>query len=162
MPLVPLNLFTPLFAAIQTAAEESMVLYNRGLDPCDKEKDITVLNYLGVKLQVSVDTAKQIAQPALNINNTNEPSLGIGKVSDTLGAPNAGEEAPIGTVDMKKAAELFGAVFAAKLAPVLTLQIDAYIRTGTVNTTVAPGIPTAGSPSVQATTAPGIGTGVVI
>jgi len=162
MPLLPIALFTPLFAAIQTAAEESMLLYNRGLDPCDKEKDIVAMNFLGVELKVSVDTAVQIAQPALNINNKTEQSMGIGTVSKSLGAPNAGQKAPIGTVDMKKASELFGAVFAAKLAPVLTTQIDAYIRTGLVQTTVAPGILTAGSAAAQATTTPGIGTGIMI
>jgi len=53
----------------------------------------------------------------------------------------------------------------AKIALDLAMAIDSYVRSGTVITTVAPGIAvaTAGSPAAQvgATTAPGLGNGAV-
>ena len=93
MPLVPLTLFPTLFDAINEAARESIYLYQRGMDPTDKEKDIKLEQPLGLPdINVAVDCSKGIANPIANIVNNNEQE---------------GYE----TIDMEKAADLFGMVF---------------------------------------------------
>jgi len=135
MPLVPLSLYPTLYAAIKDAAEQAMILYNRGLDPLDKATNIEVGSDPFPKIKISVDCSKT-ASP---IGNTAKPN-------DK-------------TVVPEKAAELFGLAMAANLTPVLVKEFDAYIRTATVTTPPGVAVTTAGSAVAQTgvTTAPGIG-----
>jgi len=130
MPLVPVDLFTSLYPAIQKAAEEAMLLTLRGLDPLDKERDIEVGVDPFPKKMISVDCSKT-ASPISNISRQNDL-----------------------TVDNKKVADLFGVVFAGKLTPVLCLQITDYVKTATI--TVPPGQTVTGTasgyPVIAATT----------
>jgi hypothetical protein len=96
MPLVPTNLFPTFYDAIQEAASEAMILYNRALDPNDNVT-VQVETGFGPKIPISLNTSKGIR-----------------------------------SVDADKAADVFGKALAAKLTPVLVVNIDAYIRTGTV------------------------------
>lgn len=125
MPLVKTQLFLTLLPAVQKAAEQAMTLYNRGLDPLDKEKDIEIGTLPFPKIKVSVDCSR-----------TSSPLLNTSNPSDL-------------TVDPDKVAELFGVAFAYNMVPVLINEFTDYFKDATI--TIPPGQPvnTVGTAAAQ-------------
>lgn len=132
MPLVKTQLFLTLLPAVQKAAEEAITLYNRGLDPLDKERDVEIGRLPYPKLKVSVDCSKT-ASPLLNTSNPSDP-----------------------TVDREKVAELFGVAFAYNIVPVLINQFTDYIKSAEIIVPPGQTVATAGTAAAQtgSTTSP--------
>ena len=125
MPLSQTQLFLTLLPAVQKAAQDSIFLYNKGLDPTDKETDIELGISPFPKIKISVDCSKSgspLSNTAVNGDNS---------------------------VDAEKAAELFGVVFAYNVVPVLVNQFTDYFKGATI--TIPPGQPvtTAGTAAAQ-------------
>ena len=132
MALSKTALFLTLLPAVRNAAKDAMTLYNKGLDPNDKETDIEIGTLPFPKIKISVDCSKS-GSPISNTAVQGDKS-----------------------VDAEKAAELFGLVFAYNVVPVLINQFTDYIKSADVIVPPGQAVATTGTAAAQAgaTTSP--------